>query len=196
MVPSRLCPHLSVSTKSTCDYCCSAIHYSETFCGHCKQYIDNGKTVKRQRKEDEIKELLLETNFINFRHDKKVEYGCTKRRPDFEITTSWGDIILEVDENQHNRKTYPCECEIVRMKQIYFDCGVEHLLFIRYNPDTYVSLDCISKPEKMKQRHELLTKFLQKCMNVRKFEHLGVVYLYYDGFSRNGIEIETIDPYK
>lgn len=181
---------------STCSYCTMEINYDQEFCSNCKRYIDMGKTVKRHQKEETIKELL-KNNFDKecIRHDRKVEFGCTNRRPDFELTANWGTIILEVDEYQHNRKTYPCSCEITRMKEIYFDCGVENLLFIRYNPDSYLSLEGYAKPERALQRQEFLIKFLQEQLADKKFEHLGVVYLYYDGFSRQSIEIESLDPY-
>ena len=185
-----------------CAYCAAEINYDQDFCSGCKRYIDLGKTVKRHKKEETIKELL-EKNFGSefFRHDQRVDGGCSRRRPDFEISAEWGIIVLEIDEHQHNRKTYSCECETTRMRQLYFDYGVEHLLFIRYNPDSYLSLDSngdeitTTKPERAKQREEFLVKYLREQRAERTFEHLGVVYLYYDGFSRPSVEIESLDPY-
>ena len=188
-----------------CRYCCAEIHYNEQYCDSCKNYINLGrKTVKKHEKELMIK-YLLENHFgvtgvrdqMTFRHDRIVDGGCSKRRPDFEIPTSWGTIILEVDEHQHIRNSYTCECEISRMKQIYFDCGVEHILFVRYNPDSYKPLDC-DKPESRIKREEYLIKLLKKYISDdfenKKFD-LGVLYLYYDGFSRSTAEIEKVDPY-
>jgi len=129
----------------------------------CKLYISLGnKTVKLHQKELAIK-TVLEENFDSdiFDHDKQVRGGCSKRRPDFLLLTEWGNIIVEVDENQHNRKTYPCSCEVSRMKEIYFDCGVEHLLFIRYNPDKYKTLDGEKKVHYTKRRKLLCISFLR-----------------------------------
>jgi hypothetical protein len=175
-----------------CAYCCTKIHYSQQYCIGCNNYIKDGKTVKRKHKELEIK-ALLDTNEIKYTHDLIVKDGCSKKRPDFVIATGWGTIILEVDENQHNRKTYTCECELTRMKQIYFDCGVQNLLFIRYNPDKYEPISGVEKTSQ--QRHQFLTKYLN-YHTVEKINGLGVIYLFYDGFVETAVEIEYIDPYE
>lgn len=142
-------------------------------------------------------ENLLKENFDSdiFNHDRVVIGGCSKRRPDFLITTTWGIIILEVDEFQHKRKNYPCECELSRMKELYFACGVNHLLFIRYNPDTFITVSG-QPPDRKNKREELLIKVLKNMIDIRDFEYLGVMYLYYDLFLIEEMEIEKIDPYK
>ena len=80
------------------------------------------------------------------------------------------------------------------MKEIYFDCGTKHLLFIRYNPDKYKTIEG-QKSETQLQRRELLIKIIKEKLKKRRFKHLGVMYLFYDGFSMDAIEIEPIDPY-
>ena len=172
-----------------CQYCSTVIHYNEQFCSSCKKYIELGnKTVKAERKELEIK-CLLEENEIKFIHDTVVSGACSKRRPDFLIPTRWGHIVLETDEHQHNRKTYSCECEITRMKQIYQDVGEQNMLFVRYNPDSY---KCVSgKPYDKLKRQEYLVKYINGMINT-DYSGLGVVYLFYDYFTEN-VEIERID---
>lgn len=115
------------------------------------------------------------------------------KRPDFIITTNWGTVILEIDEHQHNRKNYPCECEVSRMKMLYFDVGVKNLLFIRYNPDAYINIPG-QKNYTLKERQEYLIKYINEYLTTKSHENLGVVYLFYDGFI-NPPEIENIDPY-
>ncbi len=178
--------------KKTCTICCTDVHYSEMYCPSCKTYLTDGKTVKRHQKEIEVKGLLDEKK-IAYTHDIVVKDGCSKKRPDFVIATTWGTIILEVDEHQHNRKTYTCECELTRMRQLYFDVGVENLLFIRYNPDTYDTMSA-DKPMPKKQRKEYLAKYLQERLDT-PHQKLGVVYLFYDKFTPSCVEIEAIDPY-
>ena len=178
----------------TCEYCMQKIHYEEKYCSGCKLYNNLGMTVKRKNKELAIKSLL-ESNEIKFTHDLTIRDGCSRKRPDFIINTTWGIIILEIDEFQHNRKTYTCECEITRMKQLYFDCGVENLLFIRYNPDPYKPLS--GSQEAIREREVYLVKYLnEKLADRDNFKGLGVIYLFYDGFQRTTVEIEKIDPYE
>ena len=183
-----------------CQYCLTEIHYDEQFCSGCKRYIQLGnKTVKAHTKELAIK-TLLKTNFEKefVSHDITIESSCSRKRPDFVINTTWGNIIVEVDEFQHLRNNYPCACEISRMKQIYFDCGVEHLLFVRYNPDKYKLLENVLQCESKRNREDYLVRYIKEQFAINdkpSWGHLGVVYLFYDGFSRDAVEIESINPY-
>jgi hypothetical protein len=174
-----------------CSYCNISIHYNELYCASCKKYIQLGnKTVKRKEKELEIKSLL-EENEIKFNHDIIVKDGCSKKRPDFIISTIWGTIILEIDEFQHIRKSYSCECEINRMKQIYQDIGEQNCLFIRYNPDSYKTLN-ENKSIPKNERKNMLIKFINDMINTN-YTGLGVIYLFYDGFIIDNLEIEKIN---
>src|SRR5690606_3017529 len=125
-----------------------------------------------------VKRTLESSGLKIIAHDTPITDGCSKYRPDFLIEADGGLIIVEVDEYQHRRKTYPCECEISRMKQIYHDLGIEHckLLFIRYNPDKYQpSYGTEFTPQ---QRLDYLIKYIRDY----DFKEPGiqVVYLFYD----------------
>ena len=139
------------------------------------------------RKELEIKHLLEEHN-IQFKHDTRITDGCSGRRPDFHIRTKWGSIILEVDEHQH-QWGYTQECETIRMKQIQNDLGEFFVVFIRYNPDSYVS------PYKYRRtkRYEYLLKCLREFMIQTKPKYnLSVLYLFYDGFRPDQLDYHQI----
>ena len=103
--------------EKNCSYCGVIIHYNEEYCSGCKRYLELGTTVRTHEKELHFKKLLdeLEIKYIN---DKEVKGGISRKRPDYQIPTSWGTIIVEVDEFQHKKKDYSCECEITRMKQL------------------------------------------------------------------------------
>ena len=133
------------------------------------------------RKELEIKHLLKE-NSIPFTYDKRVQDGCSARRPDFRIRTNWGHIIVEVDEHQHRGKSYTPECERTRMLQIHNDIGEFYTLFVRYNPDAYVTHNTNVRRWTKRQRHEYLVKFIHECINQQPPDHLSVVHLFFDGF--------------
>jgi hypothetical protein len=66
--------------------------------------------------------------------DKKIEGGCSRRRPDLFIDLGSHCIIIEVDENQHRQY----ECEEKRMIDLYEDTGFRKMVFLRFNPDSYV----------------------------------------------------------
>jgi hypothetical protein len=182
----------------TCNLCENKIHYAQDFCSNCHTYIKLGRTIKYHEKELAIKQLLIDNN-IKFIHDTIVDTACSKKRPDFRIDTKFGSIILEVDEHQHRRKSYSQECEITRMKQIFFDIGSEQLLFIRYNPDKYKPGDD-EKEESNLNRQDYLIKYI-KCITQKDllFENKGgilVIYLFYDGFKRTDTNQEIyMNPY-
>lgn len=192
--------------ENGCNFCggiidCTHDHESQQrLCKACAAYQQSNlvHTFRRHRKEAAIRDVLLAKG-IEFVHDCRVENGCSKRRPDFQICAPWGSIVLEVDEEQHIRRGYSCECEVTRMKQIYYDVGVQNLLFIRYNPDGYIPLNsrhqqrCISS----KKRQTLLIDYidhlvshdsLDRCAGFRELAscYSGkygcfVCYLFYDG---------------
>jgi len=174
-----------------CQYCLQDIHYNEFFCSGCKRFLELGNTtVKTKQKELEIK-TLLEDNDFKFVHDKRVYEGCSLSRPDFLFPVAYGNIILEVDEFQHRRSSYSVECEDIRMRQIYFDCGMPYLLFIRYNPDDFKGNNKISDSK----RKEYLLKFLKERLTDKTESGLFVYYLFYNNFNPEEPEFEAIQPY-
>ena len=66
--------------------------------------------------------------------DKIITNGCSKRRPDGLIQLNDFNIIIEIDENQHNNYT----CENKRIAEIFQDLGNSPLTIIRFNPDNYI----------------------------------------------------------
>ena len=69
--------------------------------------------------------------------DKKVQDGCSKRRPDLLLDLGSHIIIVEVDENKH--QGYDCSCENKRLMQISEDLQHRPIVFIRFNPDGYIN---------------------------------------------------------
>ena len=69
--------------------------------------------------------------------DKRVQDGCSLRRPDLLLDMGSHIIIVEVDENQHS--DYDCSCEHKRLMQISQDLGHRPIVFIRFNPDAYTN---------------------------------------------------------
>jgi hypothetical protein len=89
-------------------------------------------------KETNVVDRIKET-FPNFTwiEDKRVQDGCSFRRPDLLLDMGSHIIIVEVDENQHS--DYDCSCEHKRLMQISQDVGHRPIAFIRFNPDAYTN---------------------------------------------------------
>jgi hypothetical protein len=68
--------------------------------------------------------------------DKKIQDGCSKKRPDLLLDMGSHIIIVEIDENAHTN--YDCSCENKRIMTLSQDVGHRPIVFIRFNPDDYI----------------------------------------------------------
>jgi hypothetical protein len=93
--------------------------------------VNNYKT-KEKETVDRIKEQFPDFTWV---HDKKVQDGCSKRRPDLLCDFGSHIIIVEVDENKHT--DYDTTCEHKRLMEISQDLSHRPIVFIRFNPDSY-----------------------------------------------------------
>lgn len=122
--------------------------------------------------------------------DKQTN-GCSKRRPDCYIDKFTHVLIIECDENQH--KNTPCENK--RTMELFQDFGNRPMIFIRFNPDSYIKNDkkinssfkmhktldvpSINKNE-WERRTNVLNEKINYWLNVIPEKELTVDYLFYD----------------
>jgi hypothetical protein len=71
--------------------------------------------------------------------DKQIQDGCSRKRPDLLLDLGYQVIVVEIDENQH--ESYDCSCENKRLMLLSQDIGHRPMVFIRFNPDDYLSGD-------------------------------------------------------
>jgi very-short-patch-repair endonuclease len=135
---------------------------------------------------------LFDTNGVIYESADKVPLGgCNSYRPDFVIDYEFFKVIIEVDENQHN--SYECEYEQKRMINIYQDFGGIPILFIRYNPDSYKTINGIESINK-NNRESILLDILKSLKNRKEWTILlSVRYLFYDGYDDHKNEMYEID---
>jgi len=117
-----------------CNLVCSRKKY-DYLCSECYYYTNPDAILTRNHKSKEnqiIGDLNKELNNIIIQ-DKIISNGCSKRRPDGLIKLNDYNIIIEIDENQHN--DYSCENK--RLMEIFKDLGNSPLTIIRFNPDFY-----------------------------------------------------------
>jgi hypothetical protein len=112
------------------------------YCLRCYIHLFPDKPVSRnyKTKEKMVTDFVLE-NFKNVTiiTDKKINDGCSKRRPDLLLDLGYQLIIVEVDENQHI--DYDCSCENKRIMELSQDVGHRPIIFIRFNPDDYKNVN-------------------------------------------------------
>ena len=127
--------------------------------------------------------------------DKKIQDGCSGRRPDLLLDLGYQVIIIEVDENQHIG--YDCSCENKRLMLLSQDVGHRPIIFIRFNPDEYLTKDnkitscwginrygiCIVKKTKQKEwieRLEALKLQIEYWLENKTDKTIEVIQLFYD----------------
>jgi hypothetical protein len=110
----------------------------EGYCTYCYMHMFPDKPVSKnyKTKEKSVTEYI-KTQFpdIDIVTDKKINDGCSRRRPDIFIDLGYQVIIVEIDENQHN--DYDCSCENKRIMELSQDVDHRPIIFIRFNPDDY-----------------------------------------------------------
>jgi len=141
--------------KSTCKDCggsalCRSIWCHTTgnrkYDGYCvpcfvndPNNIDNPKMRNHKTKEKDVCDYIVQHYpEFNWVADRKIQDGCSRRRPDLLLELGSHIIIVEIDENKHSG--YDCSCENKRLMEISKDLQHRPIIFIRFNPDSY-SLD-------------------------------------------------------
>jgi hypothetical protein len=121
----------SATIKKFKGYCCRCFFF--TF--HNEPITRNYKN-KENSVADFIKKEFKEYDITL---DRRIQDGCTKRRPDILLDFGEKVIIIEVDENQHT--DYDSTCEKNRLNNLLEDIDYRNLILIRFNPDSYKSND-------------------------------------------------------
>ena len=116
----------------------------EHYCLVCyiNMFPDKPNARNYKTKEKDVIDRIKQT-FTNFTWvaDKKVQDGCSRRRPDLLLDMGSHIIIVEVDENKHT--DYDCSCENKRLMELSQDLQHRPIVFIRFNPDDYTNQDGI-----------------------------------------------------
>ena len=106
------------------------------------QFPDIPVTRNYKTKEKEVVDRILSYTAdrwpkqLDWVHDKRIQDGCSKRRPDLLLDLGSHVLIIEIDEQSHS--DYNCSCEAIRLQDISVDIGLRPIIIIRFNPDSYV----------------------------------------------------------
>ncbi len=129
---SALCKNSWCETSATKKY--------DGYCLYCYMHMFPDKPVARNYKTKEVtvaEHIKTKYSVFEWITDKKVQDGCSRRRPDLLLDLGYQVIIIEVDENQHT--DYDCSCENKRTMELSKDVGHRPIVFIRFNPDDYIN---------------------------------------------------------
>ena len=148
-------------------------------------------------KEKHIVDNII-NKFSNFTWitDKKIQDGCSNRRPDLVVDFGFNILIIEIDENQH--RNYNCENK--RTMQISQDFNHRPIILIRFNPDNYTNnknenvLGCFKCDNKgllivrnkkdFEKRLKVLYKQIEYWSNEKNINEktLHIINLFYDNY--------------
>ena len=151
---SQICEHGKL--KSYCKICDGKYLCKNEWCetsgnikyeGYCMPcFVNNPENQNKpamrnyKTKEKDVVDRVKQT-FPNFTwiNDKRVQDGCSRRRPDLLLDMGSHIIIVEIDENKHTE--YDCSCENKRLMELSQDLQHRPIIFIRFNPDDYTNQD-------------------------------------------------------
>ena len=130
-----------ISKNCKSEWCSTRVQEKyDGYCLFCYMNLFPDKPVSRNYKTkekdvvDRIKESFPDFTWVA---DKKVFDGCSRRRPDLLLDMGSHIIIVEVDENKHT--DYDCSCENKRLMELSQDLQHRPIIFIRFNPDSYIN---------------------------------------------------------
>jgi hypothetical protein len=150
----RICEHKK--RKSHCKQCGGSALCKSEWCetignskydGHCLRcfvhlFPDRPNTRNYKTKEKAVIDYITHEFPIDkytWITDKRIQDGCSKRRPDLFLDLGYQVIVVEIDENQHI--DYDCSCENKRLMELSQDVNHRPIIFIRFNPDDYIIND-------------------------------------------------------
>ena len=133
---------VDIRHKKCKTYLCMIQVSSQKYDGYCPRcfshsFPDKPISSNYKTKERTVNEFILST-FPQYSWivDKKIEDGCSSRRPDLLVDFGEKVIIVEIDENQHT--DYDSSCEMKRLNQISLDLHCRPIVYLRFNPDEYI----------------------------------------------------------
>jgi hypothetical protein len=148
---SQLCEHGKYN-KSFCKICDGSKLCRSSWChttgnqkyeGYCVPcFINNPENILKpamrnhKTKEKEVVDCVMQ-HYPQFTWiaDRRVQDGCSRRRPDLLLDMGSHILIVEIDENKHSG--YDCSCENKRIMEISQDLQHRPIVLIRFNPDSY-----------------------------------------------------------
>ena len=125
--------------------------------------------------------------------DRTVPGGCSLFRPDFAFWSHTGGhvVVVEVDESQHKYVKVP-SCELPRMVQIHNDFGGPGVIFLRYNPDSYLDADGVRRKAD-RNRGRRLIETVKKLQCADAFQGMVICHLYFDGWDGDNLGFKFVD---
>lgn len=180
---------------------CYTIPYSknlEKYKGHCLRCFIHHFPDEPISKNYKTKELSV-VDFVKkafpdwtYNCDKKIQDGCSKRRPDIFVDFGEFVMIVEIDEGEHCR--YENICENKRIMELSQDIGHRPMVIIRFNPDDYkiknqkikscwtfnkFGISIVEDERQWQKRLTILKNTIRKYSKIGTEKTVEIIYLFY-----------------
>lgn len=127
--------HQVKSNQASRKHMCSICYRLNSDPAVLKKYNKKESTIRKSIKEHSLIKSISNVEQLII-CDQAVGHGC-KRRPDVLIKLSTHNVIVEIDEHQHNRECY--SDDDARIIEIHCALESKPLIVIRFNPDGYTN---------------------------------------------------------
>jgi uncharacterized C2H2 Zn-finger protein len=110
------------------------------YCFYCFVHLFPDEPIVRnwKVKEQHVNDFIVEQYpDKDFTYNRSIKGGCSRKIPDWFFECLTHSVIVENDENQHT--DYSCENK--RNMMLFQDLGNRPIVFIRFNPDSYIDED-------------------------------------------------------
>lgn len=126
---------------------CLAMHCStrvsnvlyKNYCVNCFINLYPDETISRQYKikEKHYTDIIKETfPDIAATYDRRIQGGCSLRRPDFFVDLGAFTLHVEIDEFDHRYRD--TTCETAKINDTFTDLADRPMVLLRTNPDAYI----------------------------------------------------------
>jgi hypothetical protein len=194
----KMCGGKNLCKSSWCET--SVTKKYDGYCLNCFIHLfpDKPNTINYKTKEKATVNYILEKfplDKYTWITDRKIQDGCSRKRPDLLLDLGYQVIIIEIDENQHQE--YDSSCENKRLMELSQDIDHRPLLVIRFNPDEYSNKEekvtscwginkkgiCTIKKTKTKEwneRLETLKNQVEYWLENKTEKMVEIIQLFYD----------------
>jgi len=162
-------------------------------CRDCYKKVTGKESRAEVQVSDFLDEMPTLSQFLVGSDDSfKSMGGSSLKRPDKLYVSARFVLWIEVDEHQHLWNSESYKCEEKRISDGYDEFNGQHMVVIRFNPDSYTPPEGIQRLK----RRERLNKLKQLINDVLCNPPTSLIFMYYLFYSNDNPLLSQSIPHK